>query len=97
LWALIENDHLNDKSNYPKEKGVCQEVGSGNLTPHLAEEFVHGAAKLHVGTHKKPRPQKKNELGNNLLTNYALKKGKVIVTWAINSPSKWAINHNSTM
>jgi hypothetical protein len=58
----FENDHLKDKSNYPKEKGVCQEVGSGNLNPHLAEEFVHGATKLHVGTHKKPRPQKKMNL-----------------------------------
>jgi hypothetical protein len=42
-------------------------------------------------------PQKKDELGINLLINYALKKGKVIVTRAISSPSKWAINDNSTM
>lgn len=54
-----ENNHLKDKSNHPKEKGLCQEVGSGNLNPHLAEESIHGATKLHVGTHKKPRPPKK--------------------------------------
>jgi len=48
-------------------------------------------------TQEAKTPQKKDELAINLLTNYALKKRKVIVTRAISSPSKWAINHNSTM
>jgi hypothetical protein len=65
----------------PFEREVGPRLPSSKARISPIEEDFESSSRLHVGNNKKSTPKRKREdIGEDLLANYALKKGRYVGT-----------------